>query len=455
MMELPNYFLADLPDTSTLSPKLITDACAALRENREKFLFPRTTEALISIIAGLASDWLDREFPFRRMALEQGPAQTGFSRQTLEAGLDRFFRQLTRANLEALITQDLGSARRLDELVSDAVELKQERASIARGHDLLVQITGGVLPNPALTSIILGLLARSAQFIKCASGTSFLPRMFAHSLYSVQPKLCACLEIAEWKGGNELLEGALFAEATCITATGSDESLAEIHRRVPAHVRFLPYGHKLSFSFVARESTSAFHRKEAVPLIVEDILAWNQLGCLSPHVIYVENGGAMDALGLSEVVAAELKNRERDEPRGDLSAADAAAITTRRMFYQVRAAAAETTRVWASEGSTAWTVIYEEYPEFQVSSLNRFIYVKPVSDIEHLISAVAARYGTISTVAISAPHQRMREIAFRLARWGVSRVCPAGQMQNPPLTWRHDGRPALADLVLWTDVEFQ
>jgi len=26
-------------------------------------------------------------------------------------------------------------------------------------------------------------------------------------------------------------------------------------------------------------------------------------------------------------------------------------------------------------------------------------------------------------------------------------------MQNPPLTWRHDGRPALGDLVMWTDVE--
>jgi hypothetical protein len=26
-------------------------------------------------------------------------------------------------------------------------------------------------------------------------------------------------------------------------------------------------------------------------------------------------------------------------------------------------------------------------------------------------------------------------------------------MQNPPLTWRHDGRPALGDLLTWTDCE--
>ena len=46
-----------------------------------------------------------------------------------------------------------------------------------------------------------------------------------------------------------------------------------------------------------------------------------------------------------------------------------------------------------------------------------------------------------------------RQFAAQLARWGVTRVCPLGQMQSPPLTWRHDGRPALSDLVTWTDFE--
>jgi hypothetical protein len=40
-----------------------------------------------------------------------------------------------------------------------------------------------------------------------------------------------------------------------------------------------------------------------------------------------------------------------------------------------------------------------------------------------------------------------------LAHWGVTRVCPIGQMQNPPLGWRHDGRPTLGDLVTWMDWE--
>jgi len=40
-----------------------------------------------------------------------------------------------------------------------------------------------------------------------------------------------------------------------------------------------------------------------------------------------------------------------------------------------------------------------------------------------------------------------------LAHWGVTRGCPIGQMHNPPMGWRHDGRPTLGDLVTWTDWE--
>ena len=45
------------------------------------------------------------------------------------------------------------------------------------------------------------------------------------------------------------------------------------------------------------------------------------------------------------------------------------------------------------------------------------------------------------------------KLANELARWGASRICPLGKMQSPPLTWRHDGRPSLGDLVMWTDWE--
>jgi hypothetical protein len=453
-MELPNYFLADLPDNSTLTAKLITDACHALRENREKFLLTRSTDSLINTLATLGRDWLDPEFPLRKMVLDQGPAHTGFTRETLAAGLDKFFARITRENLERLLIQDLGSLRRLDEIVSDETELKQERASTARGYPLIVHFTGGVIPNPVLTSLMLGLLVRSAQFVKCATGTGFIPRMFAHSIYVTQPKLASCIEIAEWKGGTDLLETPLFHDADCVTATGSEESLDAIFRRLSPRSRFLRYGHKLSFSYVARESLAKIAVQKTVAAAVEDIVAWNQLGCLSPHVIYVETGGALGPDAFAELLTKELQSRESKEPRGPVHTTTSAAIATRRMFYEVRASADEKTRLWSSPDSTAWTVVSEADPEFQVSCLHRFVFVKAVADIPALLTAVARLHGQVSTVGLSAPIHRAHEIATALAHWGVTRICPLGKMQDPPLTWRHDGRPSLADLVTWTDFEF-
>jgi hypothetical protein len=55
-----------------------------------------------------------------KLALEYGPAGTGFSRATLANGLDAFFAELTAENFRRLIEQDLGHVERLDEVVSSA-----------------------------------------------------------------------------------------------------------------------------------------------------------------------------------------------------------------------------------------------------------------------------------------------------------------------------------------------
>jgi hypothetical protein len=292
--------------------------------------------------------------------------------------------------------------------------------------------------------------------VKCASGAALLPRLFAHSLYDADPKLGACLEIAEWRGGKIDLETALFAEADCVTATGSDETLAAIRARLPAKTRFLGYGHRVSFGFVADAVLHGSNTRQIISHAADDVVAWNQLGCLSPHVIYVQFCGKVLPEQFAEMLADELERREQTEPRGELAAEHAAVIASRRAFYEVRAAARAEgldTLMWHSKNSTAWTVIYEADPRFQLSCLNRFVYVKGVKDLQEMLQNAESVRGKVSTVGIAAPERKTHELAEQLAHWGVTRVCPLGRMQNPPLTWRHDGRPVLGDLVTWTDWE--
>jgi len=449
-MNFPNYFLADLPPEATVSPAMLVEACQTLKRNRERYLAGRSTDQLIKVLSDVAEAWLKPDNTFRKLALEFGPDETGFSAETLKRGLDNFFRQITPDNLRALLIQDLGGG---DAFVAEGEGATRRRGHFWRGPEFLVHIAAGNIPNPTLMSIVLGLLACSAQFVKCASGSTFLPRLFAHSIYEADSKLGACLEIAEWRGGNVDLENVLFTEADCVTATGSDETLAAIRSRLPAHTRFLAFGHRVSFGFVGREILSQSRAPRIASHAADDVVAWNQLGCLSPHVIYVQPGGEVSPDKFAQLLADELERREQTEPRGELPTLHAATISSRRGIYEVRAAHSPETLMWHSKESTTWTVVFEADARFQVSCLNRFIYVKPVKDLTELLQYAEVVRGKVSTVGIAAPEHEAEELAMELARWGVTRICPLGQMQNPPLTWRHDGRPALGDLVTWSDFE--
>ena len=172
-MDLPNYFLADLPPEATLSPAMITAACETLKRNREKYLAPRKMEELVQILCEVAASWLEPGNKFRRRALascrsaglqarldesgqpravpEAGAPLAGFSAATMARGLDDFFRRFTPENFEALLAQDLGKAT----IATDRVAVPRQ---FWHGPQLLVHVAAGNIPNPALMSLTRGLL---------------------------------------------------------------------------------------------------------------------------------------------------------------------------------------------------------------------------------------------------------------------------------------------------------
>ena len=70
-----------------------------------------------------------------------------------------------------------------------------------------------------------------------------------------------------------------------------------------------------------------------------------------------------------------------------------------------------------------------------------------------VVQAAEPVRGQVSTVGLAASGDKAELVAAEWARWGATRICAIGEMQKPRLTWRHDGRPSLGDLVTWTDWE--
>src|SRR5687767_7317862 len=58
-MNLPNYFLADLPPEATLNKQMLWEACQTLKRNREQYLAERPTRSLVKVLQDIVQNLLD------------------------------------------------------------------------------------------------------------------------------------------------------------------------------------------------------------------------------------------------------------------------------------------------------------------------------------------------------------------------------------------------------------
>ena len=72
---------------------------------------------------------------------------------------------------------------------------------------------------------------------------------------------------------------------------------------------------------------------------------------------------------------------------------------------------------------------------------------RPAPDL--LVIDIGPVRGHLQAVALEAPVPQRKTMASKLAKLGVNHICRAGQMQEPPLKWNHDGQPLLANWVHW------
>lgn len=403
----------------------IQTSLTSIRAARERIVQHRTTGQIIQALATTASRWLDPASPWRKRATAQ---VTGFSKEMISEAIDLTFSTLTAEAFGELLDGELGDRR-------------------VRGPALVTHILSGNVPHPGIVSICLGLLLKSANLVKLSSRDPLLPELFVESLREVDAQLADCVVALEWKREEQELTSAALAGANAVIAYGDDATIASIRALSPANAIFLGYGHKFSLGVVAREAMT----QENMPALAEfaafDVSVYDQQGCLSPHMFFIEEGGELGPQDFAAALAEAMATYQQRVPRGRLSTAEAAEIASIRARYEFRVATDDRVRVWASPGTNDWTVIYLNDPAMTASCLNRTVYVKPAKVIKHLLDTIKPHVPKISTVGVAPTNK----FATELSKLGIARVCPIGQMQRPPLTWQHDGRPNIADLVRWTN----
>ena len=372
--------------------------------------------------------------------------------------VDLTFEAITEEALGESLDRELGDRHVLDEFCPRGGMRTQ-----AIGPRLIVHFLAGNVPAPGIVSICCGLLLKSANLVKVSSRDPVFPPLFVESLRAVDAELADCVAVLDWTRQELVLTRAALADADAVIAYGDDETISTLRRMSPSEARFLGYGHKLSFAVVAKQALTADNLPSLAAAAAFDVSVYDQQGCLSPHVFYVEERGQFGPRQFAEALAKAMAAYQLRVPRGRLSTEEAAQIAKLRGAYEFRSATDKTVALWPGLANdppslngelrrAGWLVIYEDDPMFTPSCLNRAVFVKPIERLEHVPELVRRFASNLSTVGIAPLDERAMALAEELANLGVNRVCPIGQMQRPPLTWQHDGRPNLADLVRWTDL---
>ena len=420
-----------------VTPSLLVEAIDRITRARDGCLAGLPVSRIVDAIDATVERWQDPEYSLRRTAEELMPAITGYSRPMVREGLPALLKPFRREGLLALLEAELGDPTALDG--SEA------------GTRLTTHILAGNIPAVPAESLVHALLVKSASLVKASSGDPLFPALFAQTLAEVDPDLAASVAVVWWKGGQGELEREALAACDAVIAYGSDATIESVRALAPPGVRLITYGHRMSFAAVGREALRRATLDSQAAKAAWDIGFFDQQGCVSPHAVYVERGGEATPLRFAEALAREMQRLEERLPRGRLAAGEAAAIQQARATWELRQAAGEGISLFQSQGSTAWTVVYEESVSLQASCLNRVVRVVPIDDLSSLPDAVRPMSRYLQSAGLAVSRERLGPLASALAGAGVTRVCDIGRMQHPPAVWPHDGRPNLLGLATWVD----
>jgi len=356
----------------------------------------RSTVSIAASLGALSSLWLKRNYSFRKKAVRHLVAKSNFTEKKAKMLLDSLFKELTYARLIKLLKSEFRDMRVLDGFRPDATSGVRHRA---RGPRLIMHIFAGNVPNPSIISFILGMLLKSANVGKPSSSDDGFLNIYLDSLRKFDKGLAAPQRLIRPK--DRALLRSLIQESELVVAYGTNESLRKIRKEVPPNVPFVGYGHRVSFAFFAKEILRKNKVRFLARRAARDIWMMDTRGCLSPERLYAEAGGEVSLREFAEHVLRALEKLDYSSER----------------LYHLK----------------NWLKLSQLQAEF-------------FEDLQ-------AAGKTLQCVALEVGPQRKERILEKLSELGVNRICRAGAMQAPPLTWHHDGRFNLASWVTWTDDE--
>jgi hypothetical protein len=394
--------------------------------------------SIIGAIDAAAARWSARSFARRASVSDTVAQRTGYSLPAVEYALDCLFGTLRRDQLEAVITDELGSLDVLDRFVERAGRPATRALPLGRVCIVSSRTTIGVAILPA----VFALCAKCDVLVK--DREDHLVAAFFETLAQTLPELRSFATAQIWKGDSDV---HVLTGFDAVVAFGSDSTLAQIATALPPRTRFIGYGSKASAGFVTRGKLEHENdARAAAGAAALDLSLYESEGCLSLHALFVERGAAVSPEGFAEMLADEMQKTAVAFPPAPRNSAAALRVAARRDLAAFRGAAERA----AFDRDSGYLIVldppFDEPPLF----LPRAIGIRAVDRVDEVAEYFEHHGISIEALAVTESRPDLLELATRLR---VARVAKLGTLQTPPVGAYHGARPRIAEFVHWVGNE--
>ena len=429
-----------------VSPDWMEALTAGLMRARP-LLLARQVGSLADTLGRAGARFLDPGDPLRREALELLPVTSGLSAAMSEATLDGMAADWTPERLHGLLAAEFPDGPALDGFVAG-----RRDALRAVSAPLTTQVVSGSVPGVGATALLRSLLVKSPTLLKPGLGDVVLPVLLARAVAEEDPELAAAMAVVYWPGDALDVTTAAVAAAGTVVAYGSDHAVASLRDRAAVTSRFVAYHHRVSVGVVGRDALTADRVREVASEVAGTVAFFDQRGCVSPQVVYVEEGGSVDPLGFAEHVAGAMAQLEDHLPGGPPQPDEAAAVQQVRATAEILAAAGKA--VWLRHGEGAsWTVVLDSEDALDQACVARTVRLVPISDAMMVPERLRPMAAHLQTLGVAGCGEQLGPLANAMAEVGVTRITPFDRVAFPPPWWHHDGEGPLTALVKWVELE--
>lgn len=341
-------------------------------------------------------------------------------------------RQLFQAdNLRARLAMELGPLYQQEECSVQGKEPFITKKICPLG--VLFHIAAGNADALPAFSILEGLLTGNINLLKLPSQEGGLTVKILQELIQIEPILADYIYVFDYSSKDIIHMKQLIDMSDAVIVWGSAEAVSSLRKLVPAHIKLIEWGHKISFAYVTKQGIEDY----GLEGLAMNIVQTGQLLCSSIQGIFLDCDTADEVHAFCKQFLPILECAIAQTPQNvGISTQYQIALT---LYQEELNGVFHNSQVYKAKNCSL--IAYSDrILDTAIQHGNTWVRALPAND---LLATLRPYKNFLQTVGLLCGDEEYDRLAQQLFKTGVVRICPPQYMSIVYSSAAHDGEYTL------------